>query len=254
MLNELEKTVANREEVKPKKVKSELSLVAFTLLSQMAAGIAVFSLFSEPFSFPWLATLGTLIGLGGLISFLHLGQPLNAWRALNHLKKSWLSREILMFGLFGLSWLLCWIVPGMGKLPLAIFGIGLVYSMEQVYRLRSIPAWDSNRTLFAFAISAMVLSGLSLEIFATSTIRLLVLGGGLGAALWLSLSERNQVQKSAGRLRLGLIVLALVGVVVMIFIPNGARTWFAIPLFLIALFEEIIGRSLFYGQLHNRIL
>ena len=104
----------------------------------IAAGITVFSLFSRPLNMPILITIGFLLGVGGIISFLHLGRPMNSWRALNHLRKSWLSREILLYGLFGLSWLLCWIVPGMGKLPLAIFGIGLVYSMARVYRLRSI--------------------------------------------------------------------------------------------------------------------
>ena len=254
MLNDLEKKVTNQEEVKPKKVKSELSLVAFTLSTQMAAGIAVLSLFSGPLTFPSLILLGVLFGVGGMISFLHLGQPLNAWRALSHLKKSWLSREILTFGLFGLSWLLCWILPGMGKLPLAVCGIGLVYSMAQVYRLRSIPAWDTNRTLLMFTVSAVVLGGLGLEILDVSAFRLLFVGGGLGAALWLSLSERGDAHEMVGRLKLGLIVLALAGVAVMIFVPNTARNWLAVPVFLIVSIEEIIGRWQFYTHLRHRHL
>jgi DMSO reductase anchor subunit len=220
----------------------------------MAAGMAVFSLFSGPFTVPLLVTMGLLLGVGGIISFLHLGQPLNAWRALNHLKKSWLSREILMFGLFGLSWLLCFAIPGMGKLPLAIIGVGLVYSMAQVYRLRSIPAWDTNWTLLVFTISAVVLGGLALEIFDASVFRRLVIEIGLGAALWLSISERNKVHKTVSRLKLGLLVLALVGVAVVVFTPDTARAWLAVPIFLIVLMEEIIGRWLFYDHLHQRIL
>jgi anaerobic dimethyl sulfoxide reductase subunit B (iron-sulfur subunit) len=254
MLNDLEKTVANQEEIQPKKVKSEMSLVAFTLLTQMAAGMAVFELFSGPLTMSVLTIIGLLLGIGGLISFLHLGRPLSAWRALNHLKKSWLSRETLMFGLFGLSWLLCWIMPGMGKLPLAIFGIGLVYSMAKVYRLRSIPAWDSSQTLLAFSVSAVVLGGLGLEIFAPSTFQLLLVGIGLGAAFWLSLSEWTKTHETGGRFRLGLIALALVGVAAMFFVPNTVRAWLIASILLLALIEEIIGRWLFYGHLQNRPL
>src|SRR3990172_514621 len=52
MTNALEKRVSNREEIKPGKTKSELPLVAFTLLGQMAVGIALFSFFSGPLSIP----------------------------------------------------------------------------------------------------------------------------------------------------------------------------------------------------------
>ncbi len=148
MLNSLEKTISNREEIKPAKTKSELPLVFFTLLGQMAAGIAVFAFFSGPLTVPVLIAIGGLIGLGGLASLLHLGTPKNAWRAAIHLRKSWLSREILMFGLFGISWLISLAMPGMGKLPLALCGLGLVYSMAMVYRLRSVPAWDTSRTMW----------------------------------------------------------------------------------------------------------
>jgi anaerobic dimethyl sulfoxide reductase subunit B (iron-sulfur subunit) len=254
MLNSLEKTVANQEEVKPKKGKSELSLVAFTLLAQMAAGIAVFSLFSGPLSSQVLITLGMLLGIAGIISLLHLGRPLNAWRSLTHLKKSWLSREILMFGLFGLSWFFCWFVPGMGKLPLGLFGMGLVYSMAQVYRLRSIPAWDSNRTLLNFAVSAVVIGGLALEFFDPSMIRLLFVEAGLGAAMWLSLSERDEVHETARRLRLGLIGVSMVGVVIMSLTPTEVGMWMLVPIFLMALSEEIVGRWLFYEHLGHRPL
>jgi anaerobic dimethyl sulfoxide reductase subunit B (iron-sulfur subunit) len=246
--------VGNVEEVKPKKTKSEFSLVIFTLLTQMAAGMAVLSFLSGSLTMPKLLTLGGLISIAGLISLVHLGRPLNARRSLNHLKKSWLSREILFFGLFGTSWLLALVMPGMGKLPLAIFGIGLVYSMAQVYRLRSVPAWDSNRTLLIFVVSAVVLGGLFLEFFDASLFRRLLVVLGQGTALWLSVSDRGQAHQAARRLRLGLIVLALAGVAVMVLFPGANRVWLIIPIFLIVLVEEIIGRRLFYEHLHQRII
>jgi DMSO reductase anchor subunit len=260
MTNTLAKAVSNHEEVRPGKTKSELPLVAFTLMSQMAAGMAVFSLFSGPLSIPLLLAIGMLIGTGGLISFLHLGRPLNAWRAVFHLRKSWLSREILMFGLFGGSWLVSLVMPGTGKLPLALCGIGLAYSMVKVYRLRSVPAWDTNRTLLAFFVSPVLLGGLGLVAFdvvrndAIKMGYLLAGGAGLVGALLLSLSDRNQVHHTARRFRLGLIVLALAGVATMYLVPDSIGRWLAVPIFVIVLVEEVIGRWLFYEHLHQRIL
>ena len=260
MTNKLEKTLSNQEETKTGMGRSELSLVLFTLLIQMAAGMAVFSLYSWPLSIPLLVTLGGLIGIGGLVSFLHLGAPLNAWRALTHLKKSWLSREILMFSLFGASWLISLALPGMGKLPLAVCGIGLVYSMAQVYRLRSVPAWDTHRTLLAFAVSAVLLGGLGLAVIdairdATIEAGHQLAGGvGLTGALILSLAERNQAHRTADRLRLGSLGLGLLGTLGMYFVPDLVGRWIIIPIFLIILVEEAIGRWIFYEHLQRRIL
>jgi len=255
-----EAIVSNREEVKLGNNKSEAPLVAFTLLGQMAAGMAVLSLFSGPLSISLLATLGGLIFAGGLASFLHLGRPLNAWRALTHLNKSWLSREILMYALFGLSWLVSVAFPGMGKLPLAVCGIGLVYSMAQVYRLRSVPAWDSNRTLLAFSTSTILLGGLELvvlDLLVNDTTRMgYLFFGGVGAvgALLLTLTERNRIRKTATRLRLGLIVLSLVGVVIAFLLPESVERWLVASIFILGMAEEVTGRWRFYEHLKQRVM
>jgi DMSO reductase anchor subunit len=260
MENELDKTIANWKEINTGRAKSELPLVFFTLLTQMAAGIAVAALFSGPLSMSLLIVIGGLIIAAGLIAFLHLGTPSNAWRAVLHLKKSWLSRELLMFGLFGVSWLLCLFLPEMGQLPLAIFGVGLIYSMAQVYRLRSISAWDTYRTLLAFVFSVMLLGSSVVQILDTvestdpGSWYPFVSGGVLAGVLWLTLAERGSVHQMANRLRLGLIVLGLVGAVVTLFASNTASVWLVNSVFLIILSEEIIGRWLFYQHLHQRRL
>jgi len=260
MGNELEKGITNWEEIKTGQTKSELPLVGFTLLTQMAAGIAILSLFSGPLSLLFLFVLGSLIGTGGVVAFLHLGTPLNAWRAVLHLKKSWLSREILTFGLFGMSWALTLFLPGMGKLPLALCGIGLIYSMAQVYRLRSIQVWDSNLTLWAFALSSMVLGGAGmflLSLFGDSVYvsgYLFVSGVGLVGALLASFLERNSPHQMASRLRSGMIVLALVGITAFVIVPGSVGKSAAISILTLALSEECIGRWLFYEHLHRRVL
>ena len=260
MGNQLEKAISNWEEIKTGRAKSENPLVAFTLLTQMAVGMAIFSLFSGPLSRSLRLAIGGLIGIGGLISILHLGTPLNAWRAPFHLKKSWLSREILMFGLFGISWVLALLLPGMGKLPLALCGLGLFFSMVQVYRLRSIQPWDTNRTLLAFVVSTVLLGTLGLQILnvlgqtSPSIGYQLANGGALIGAVGLTLSERDSVHPTANRFRLGLIVLAAIGMAMMFTIPNVLERWMIVPVFFIALIEEAIGRWLFYEHLHQRNL
>jgi len=260
MGNNLEKTISNWEEIKTGTTKSETPLIAFTLLLQMAAGMAIFSLFSGPLSLPLLATIGGLIGAGGLIAFLHLGTPVNAWRAVFHLKKSWLSRELLMFGAFGGSWLFALFFPGMGKLPLTLSAIGLVFSMAQVYRLRSIQTWDTFRTLLAFVASAVVLGGLGLTILeALSSITLntayLLIGGvGLLGALLLFLSEKDKTHQTARKLRFSLNVLALLGVALMFIGTDIVGMWGIVSIFIISLVEEVIGRWQFYTHLRHRHL
>ncbi len=209
---------------------------------------------------PILIALGLLIGLAGLASLLHLGSPGNAWRAILHLRKSWLSREVLTFLLFSASWLASLAMPGMAKLPLALSGMGLVYSMAQVYRLRSIPAWDSNRTLLAFALSAILLGGCGLLIMDPWTSagfleRLpLVLIVGLGFTLWNALPGRDRAHQTARSFRLGLLGLAMLGMLILSIGPDPAGGWIAVPIFMLVLIEEGLGRWLFYEHLHERDL
>jgi formate dehydrogenase iron-sulfur subunit len=96
-------------------------LVFMLVCTQMAAGLflvlaccalfagAQFSSLSAPVSL--LATGVLLAGLA--ISVLHLGRPLGAWRAFLGLRTSWMSREIVVFGMFaGTSILLVVSSPG----------------------------------------------------------------------------------------------------------------------------------------------
>lgn len=80
---------------------AEWPLIAFTVLSQLAAGLAVFlALPGRPASRTgWLSVF--VVGAAGLLaSLFHLGQPLRAASALNGLGTSWLSAEGLLFGVF----------------------------------------------------------------------------------------------------------------------------------------------------------
>jgi anaerobic dimethyl sulfoxide reductase subunit B (iron-sulfur subunit) len=229
----------------------ELPLVAFTLLGQMAAGMTIFSFFF-PLSSLHLLAIGLLLGLGGLVSFLHLGNKKNAWRAVLHLKKSWLSREILAFGLFGLSWL-AWMLERWSlntepwSLPTALLGLALVFSMARVYRLHAISGWNTWRTEAAFFLSAGTLGALATGLMLADKRALIAAMLCLVGEAALILSARENVHETASRLRLGLIAGCIVGVGVAAQGPKSAGAWITLPIFLLTVIEESLGRLAFYA-------
>jgi Fe-S-cluster-containing dehydrogenase component/DMSO reductase anchor subunit len=76
-------------------------LVWMLVLTQFGAGGFALLPFASHGTQPSLALtalIASLLGLAG--STLHLGQPRKAWRAFLGLRRSWLSREIVVFGAF----------------------------------------------------------------------------------------------------------------------------------------------------------
>jgi DMSO reductase anchor subunit len=75
-------------------------LVVMLVLSQASVGVAVIAALKRPVAQPLLlfALALAVVGLGA--SVFHLGRPLGAWRAFLNLRRSWMSREIVVFGMF----------------------------------------------------------------------------------------------------------------------------------------------------------
>ena len=166
---------------------SELALVIFTIAAQMSVGAFLvlggvhffatrYAGIEEADKLSDLALLaiGPVMILGLIVSFLHLGNPLNAWRAITNLATSWLSREILFGVLFaGFGFLFALIQwrkigsPGLRNavaLVAAAFGVGLVVSMAMVYyTLPSVPAWNNWATLAAFFATTILLGALAIS-------------------------------------------------------------------------------------------
>ena len=96
---------------------------------------------------------------GLLSSFLHLGKPSKAWKAFLGWRRSWLSREILIFGLWSATSLLFlfftlsgfaskWItISGAISSLLGILGI---YSSVMVYADTPRPSWNFKLTCLRF--------------------------------------------------------------------------------------------------------
>ncbi len=261
MDNLLPKVVSNREEILPpgslentqgRVAMHELPLVTFSLLAQMAVGMAVGSLALSQIPRAVLLPIGILLGSGGLISFLHLGRKRNAWRSVIHLKKSWLSREVLMAGLFGTAWAYtagsAWLLKATPHpWPMAILGLGLIYCMARVYHLRSVPGWNSWRTLASFLLSAAVLGALGLHLSSPQMRWMVVAGLGMLAEVGLLLPI-NQTHGIAGRLRMALLAMGLSGILLTASLPTVGKAWPAILITLAALAAEAIGRWQFYAR------
>ena len=275
MANSLEKAVSNREEIKPAHAKSELPLVFFTLLAQMAVGtfwasqmiFAFAQTGSETVRQGFILLEGLFLAVGMLISFAHLGKKQNAWRVLSNLKKSSLSQEILFLSLFGVGWLLSGLFPILPlRLLTACLGLALVNSMANVYGIRSMAVWNTWRTLAGFLLSASLLgvclsiavlqfqavsmlSALSATILAWLTyLSILLLFGELMISTW------GKFSGSLTWIRRCLILTAMLllmgGVIPSVRIGLN----FSILFFLLVLAEELLGRWLFYAELDQRIL
>jgi anaerobic dimethyl sulfoxide reductase subunit B (iron-sulfur subunit) len=281
MLNTLDKTVANREEIKPQKSKSELPLVAFSLLIQMSVGALWISqwLFN-PFwalissnifplrRFPSLL-IGLCLAMGLGIAFAHIGAKHNAWRMLSNLHKSWLSKEILFLGLFGAGWLLTLFIPSvLSGLLTSILGFGLIYSMANIYQLRSMAVWNSWRTLASFLISALLLGQMLLipVLLIQSSLKGIVLpreylivvnwfsGVLLVGELALMFSYSEKMKGFWAGLRMGLILAIIIGLASILHVPEYSLLGIYSLFLLLLIAEQILGRWWFYNQLDRRIL
>jgi len=283
---DVEVHLANREETAPRTTPpsgwEEAPLVAFTLLVQMAVGALWTSLWIfRPLEIlrgqiayrliPLLALaiIGSFLLLGGLVSFAHLGRKRNAWKAVKHLRKSWLSREILLGLLFGTGWAALTLLELMDKTPetltwaTSILGFGLIYSMAQVYMLRSVPEWNSWRTVAGFLISAALMGQSAMTALLATTagltgIFLLFLPqlawNGVIAALFL-IAQAGLVLSSAPKVipwvqgtRIGLILGALGASSAGVLLPGGGRAVASLAVFALVLVEECLGRWQFYAN------
>jgi anaerobic dimethyl sulfoxide reductase subunit B (iron-sulfur subunit) len=269
--------VGNREEISPSRPRDtatdEIPLIIFTLFAQMAIGafaiifMVLFGLFNSQIAsqimvIPLLA-VAVCITVALVSSFFHLKSPQNAWQVLNHLRKSWLSREILFtLGFAGL--LVPQVVFGITRTPsstleaiLAPFtffcGLLTLYCMHRVYQLRNKPGWNTVRTLFEFTLSTI---GLGCWLMATllphdappNLIVWIAMGGTLAllASLLISISTSGNESQTLIKWRSGFLLAGLVGGIALIL--GGSATWImgSALIFIIALVEEIIGRWVFY--------
>ncbi len=177
---------ANRHRVEPEK--PHYSLIFMTVLTQLAAGgfltlwlgtLASRALASlSPFEkFLPFGACGMLVvtGLALSASLFHLGRPIYAYKALRMWKRSWLSREVLLFSLFSIAGgvyaalLLAthflglrsptWLSMSLGG-GVALLGAGGIFASARIYMVPARPAWNSVRTPLRFFLTGLILGPL----------------------------------------------------------------------------------------------
>jgi anaerobic dimethyl sulfoxide reductase subunit C (anchor subunit) len=165
----------------------EWALISFTILAQMAVGSFIVLGFvyyfasrkggqeqADNLSDRALLAIGPVMVLGLIASLLHLGNPLNSFKAVTNIGSSWLSREILfgvLFTIFGaafafMQWrkvstmmvrnILAWIAAALGLI--------LVYSMSNVYMLETQPSWNTWATPVFFFTTTLLLGSLAMGV------------------------------------------------------------------------------------------
>jgi DMSO reductase iron-sulfur subunit len=168
---------------------AHMSLVFMTTLTQAVIGCLIFTLLCKNAQPLLLALLLAMTAIALNISTVHLGRPGYAWRALKMWRRSWLSREVLCFGIFfvmlsaytAASWLMA-LSPALATqelrlypystdiLPLlgwtaALFGIAGTVASAFIYLVPARPAWNMVHTPIDFILSgALVGSTLPLSL------------------------------------------------------------------------------------------
>ena len=248
-------------------------LVFMTVLTQLSVGafatICMLQIFGQKARLNIAALVSlTLGGLALGASTLHLGRPIHAYRALKMWKRSWLSREVLLFACFSnvafLYAALLWLnLPGSraaGALTV-LAGVAGVTASACIYLVRPRPAWRSKHTLAEFYLTGALLgpffavnAGLGARqwlITAIVGVSALILLNLALKFLWLVSSETFELKASARllstQLRSVLLVrsaLLVLGGIVLPLRPSSPAT---LAIGLAAVFAgEILGRYLFF--------
>jgi len=136
-------------------------------LTQLSVGISTADLLARIFAPEWslplqmpLTIIAILLGLVGLgSSMLHLGSPMGCWRVFLGLKTSWLSREIVLFGMWMpalLLYALLTYLPVPNSLVIAagfatvLLGLLSVYCSIMVYVDTKREFWSLGKTTSKF--------------------------------------------------------------------------------------------------------
>lgn len=272
-------------------------LILFTLLVQHAVGMFVVlygMILISIINVPELILIRKSVGWyiipvlmisASFLSLFHLGKPIKAWRSIFNCKNSWLSREIIFAILF-------LVTSGFYAISLAFFSyspffiilfggfsafIGgiLIYCMTRIYRIRTIPVWNTFWTSLTFWLCTLVIGITATVIIVPVTLKindcllilfkdyilvgLLVIIGAefitfLTLIWWMYIvpgSPRKVLKKYIDQYHFifyGRVLLLIISLILCLFalVSDSTSISILILLYGITLFSEILGRILFY--------
>jgi DMSO reductase anchor subunit len=221
---------------------SEWSLLLFTYLAAFLVGDTFAAVFSTGLLGPVQYCLLLVCTFG--ISLTHLGRKSRAIRAVLNWRNSWLSREIILFGLFAVISIASRFFPAGSAItgPLAaIVGVAALFVMDHVYGI--LPLTDRS----GIRDRALLLTGLMFTVILLDFIPVVL--PIIGLKVWLFISNYRismQQRKSiylyalaAGRILSGFILLP-----VALFIHL-----FPSDKIVLLLISELLDRMIFYISL-----
>lgn len=265
---------------------ADLSLVIFTILSQLAVGMIVVSWLMEYTDKPLVAKTGKLVVgsalgvmvLGLLASLAHLGHPTMAFMALSNLGTSWLSREVALFSLFivvAALYFLQWkddsgarkvwgaVASAVGLLAVVVSGM--------LYVMPSMPAWNNASPVFTFLLAALLMGAISVGVIVkqqgqalptsvfTAAFAILVVSA-VSYTLYLSSMASGLAEQSLtaslilgsgffwARVVLGWVV-PIVIIASILFSKKDASLNSLAAVFVMVIIAEFIARDLFYSAI-----
>lgn len=210
----------HQDDVSP--AESHSPLAGLLLFTQLSVGLQVAGALNGS---RWALGTSLALGLLGLGSgFLHLGQPLRAWRAFLGWRRSWFSREVIGFGLYMPLAAVSLMLPRLAGLA-SLVGLLCVATSVMIYAVTDRRYWSLGATAirfyatvavglsatqwlmsgskaWAFLMAAVLFAKLIVEFAPIRSMRTLpgsVETAGVGPA-----SEMTEIQRS-GRLLLGIL-------------------------------------------------
>lgn len=249
------------------------ALVFMTVLTQMAVG-AILSMSAVQIlggtqiaRVP--AVIVVLIALFALTaSTMHLGRPAYAFRALSMWRRSWLSREVLLFSLFegaavvyaALLWYQSRLSDIAGVVT-AVIGCSAVYASARIYLVAARPAWDSAHTFLEFYLTALLTGTLTASLITPSAGGVLRFAASVGAAILLAQqiaklllfmrSDKFELLATGKLIRFHLFprfCVRLLLLTTVILTANRAEfhPWLSLLSLIAAIASEFLGRYLFF--------
>ena len=245
-------------------------LIVMTVLTQLSVGAftAIWSVQSTGAGTYRGAVLPALVAalLALSASTFHLGRPIHAARALKMWRRSWLSREVLLFTMFAAAATtystLSLFAPSRATVPGAItvlFGLAGVFASARLYLAPGRPAWNSPVTVYEFFSTAALLgfaagcvmnggvSGCSTGLLLAATLTAVV---SVAKMVRLAVSSRYELYASWQLLSTVLLnklllrgALLLAGTLVAAF---SQSVWARLAGLLLILSSEFLGRYLFF--------
>jgi DMSO reductase iron-sulfur subunit len=245
-------------------------LVVMTVLTQLSVGgftsIWLLEIY-DAHAHRWAALVALAVaGIALASSTLHLGRPIHAVRALKMWRRSWLSREVLLFTLFAnaaaaysVALWMRW--PGatfLGALTV-VFGIAGVGASARLYLVPGRPGWNSPFTILEFYLTAVLLGSAGANILTDASPRaqaaticagLATVFTGVFKIAWLA---RSEVHERRGVYSLLFTLLSnqllsrfLLLSAGLLMLPFAQSRWTAVPIALSLIAGEFISRYLFF--------